>query len=114
MGICCLCGWGCHGHRCDASLHFRSGSASDTDPSSEQIAGNSQCSNSDHANSCTCCRSHRGCGMDPSTLKPNLSKQVPPGADAPKTSTPTMASAHSCQPIVTAASTLIFGMFFGF
>merc|ERR1719253_259604 len=43
------------------------------------------------------------------TLKPNLSMHVPPGADAPKTSMPTKASAHSPQPMVTAASTLIFG-----
>ena len=28
------------------------------------------------------------------TLKPNLSMHVPPGADAPKTSMPTKASAH--------------------
>merc|ERR550532_92823 len=47
------------------------------------------------------------------TLKPNLSRQVPPGAEAPKTLMPTKASAHSCQPMVTAASTLSLGTPFG-
>jgi len=43
------------------------------------------------------------------TLKPNLSMQVPPGAEAPKQSMPTKASANSPHPEVQAASTLIFG-----
>merc|ERR1719273_1598769 len=40
-----------------------------TDPTSEDLAGNSECNSSDHANHGTCCRSHTGFGVDPSVVR---------------------------------------------